>query len=218
MRTAGGLAATASSKVGGWREFEDLSLHPILVAALSEFQQFGYHGTTVRGIASRAGLTVPSLYYHYNNKEGILSALLIIATDDANDRLRLCLTDAGDDPLARFENFITSVVLHYTRRRDLAMLHSESRFLGAEMREQYIEKRELVQQVLEDLLRDGIKKKIFRSDSDSHFTARSILGMLGGILDWYRPQGPLTPEEIAERYLVYATRLVTQTASGKSNR
>ncbi|MBY4208107.1 TetR/AcrR family transcriptional regulator [Rhodococcus fascians] len=210
MSSAGGRASTASSTVEDWREFEDLSLHPILVAALAEFQQLGYHGTTVRGIASRAGLTVPSLYYHYNNKEGILSALLIIATDDANERLRLCLVDAGDDPLDRFDNFVTSVALHYTCRRDLAMLHSESRFLGSALRDQYIEKRELVQQVLEDLIRQGMDSGVFRSGLDPHFTARSILGMLGGILDWYRPQGPLAPEEIAERYRVYATRLVIQ--------
>ncbi|WP_207841610.1 TetR/AcrR family transcriptional regulator [Williamsia soli] len=212
MSNVGGIAEAASSTVEDWRRFDELPLHPILVAALSEFQQLGYHGTTVRGIASRAGLTVPSLYYHYNNKEGVLSALLIIATDDANERLRLCLADAGDDLLAQFENFITSVALHYTCRRDLAMLHNESRFLGPELREKYIEKRELVQQVLEKLLREGIDSGVFRADPDPHFTARSILGMLGGILDWYTPRGPLYPEEIAARYRRYAVRLVTEGA------
>ncbi|APE34727.1 hypothetical protein BOX37_13070 [Nocardia mangyaensis] len=192
-----------------WHTYPDVPLTPILTVALNSFQELGYHGTTVRAIAAGANLTMPTLYYHYGNKEGILFALLDIALDDFYTHIDLCLADADDNPLHRFENYITTVALHYTHRRDLAMLHDEYRFLGDTLREKYLTKRNLVQTKLEDLLQDGITAGIF-DDKDPHFTARVLLGMLGGILDWYNTNGPLTPTEIADRYTHYAVRLVTK--------
>src|SRR4051794_33795471 len=97
-----------------WRTYPDLPIAPILAAALTHFQQDGYHGTTVRKIAAEVGLTMPTLYYHYGNKEGILFALLDIAMDDFWAHGHACLEEAGTDTQKRFENFITSVALHYT--------------------------------------------------------------------------------------------------------
>ena len=81
---------------------------------------------------------MPSLYYHYGSKEGILFALLDVAMDDLQTRIDECLEDAGDDNRIRFENFVTTVALHNTHRRDLAMLHDEYRFLGPTLRGRYL--------------------------------------------------------------------------------
>src|SRR6266436_3992144 len=96
-------------------EIYTLSLHdalPILRAALDAFSEAGYHGTSVRDIASRVGVTVPALYYHHENKEAILFSLL----DTSITRLRgLCLAaiaDAADTPQARFLNLGESVVMY----------------------------------------------------------------------------------------------------------
>ena len=209
------MARAASPKksavqVPEWQNYPEVALHPILAAALGEFQQHGYHGTTVRGIATRTGVTMPSLYYHYGSKEGILFALLDIALDDWEAHVALCLR-AAENTAQRFENFIMSVALHYTYRRDLAMLHHESRFLKADFRGRYLARRRLVDQTLEDLLKAGIAEGVFEDD-DPHFTTRVLLGMLGGILDWYRPDGPLTPAEIGERYTHDAVRMVSRSS------
>ncbi|WP_408899773.1 TetR/AcrR family transcriptional regulator (plasmid) [Nocardioides sp. R1-1] len=198
-----------------WRIYPDLPLHPILAAALDHFQEHGYHGTTVRNIATGVGQTMPTLYYHYGSKEGILVALLNIAMDDLQMHIDRCLEEAGDDVLQRFENYITAVVLHYTNRRDLALLHSEFRFLGTEARAQYVQRRMAFEAKLEELIKDGIAEGIFDSNEDPHFSARVLLGMLGGILnratadDWYSESGALSALEIARRYTHYAVRLVT---------
>ncbi|MER2243924.1 helix-turn-helix domain-containing protein, partial [Rhodococcus sp. (in: high G+C Gram-positive bacteria)] len=55
-----------------WRIVEPLTLTPLLTAALEVFHELGYHGASVRDIAKRAGVTVPTLYYHHGNKQGIL--------------------------------------------------------------------------------------------------------------------------------------------------
>lgn len=61
-------AATTAAQAGeftDWRRCtHDRNLPDVLDAALDVFVQFGYHGTTVRAIATAAGMSVPRLYYH----------------------------------------------------------------------------------------------------------------------------------------------------------
>ena len=117
----------------------------------------------------------------------------------------------GTTSLTRFKHFITVIASHNTRRRDLASLHGEFRFLTPGVRSQYVAKRATVERTLEELLIAGIADGLFE-DADPHFTSRVLLGMLNGILDWYSEAGPLSAAEIAERYTHDAVRLVSRSA------
>lgn len=192
-----------------WRAYPELAIPPILASALHHFHQLGYHGTTIRKIAIGVDLTMPTLYYHYGNKEGLLYALLELAMDDLERHIDLALEDAGDDATARLANFITTVALHYTYRHDLAMLHAEYRFLTAELQAKYTSRRRKVEDTLAGLLTEGIVSGALR-DEDPRFTTRAILGMVSGILDWYTSAGPLSAEEVASLFTERALRIVMQ--------
>ncbi len=69
---------------GDWRVFEPLQLGPILEHALEAFGENGFHGTTVRDLARRVGVTVPALYYHHENKEAVLVTLLDAAVSTSS--------------------------------------------------------------------------------------------------------------------------------------
>jgi AcrR family transcriptional regulator len=194
-----------------WDHPDELPLTPILTAALEAFQEHGYHGTTVRDIATRAGLTMPALYYHHGNKEGILLALLDIAMNDAATRIEAGLAAAGDDTRQQFVNFVKALVLHCTYRRDLASIHTEFRFLGEESRTAYIAKRDVVEGRLVGLLERGAAEGIF-THSDSRARARALLGMLRMIAYWYHRDGNSSPEEIADSYIEISLNVVGATA------
>jgi AcrR family transcriptional regulator len=58
--------------------------------ALELFLDKGFAATSVREIATNAGVTIPALYYHFDNKDGLLGDLvegLIIDGDLANDAI-----------------------------------------------------------------------------------------------------------------------------------
>ena len=78
---------TVSDDASGWREYPPLELQPLLALALDEIVEHGYDGTSVRKIANRAGVTVPALYYHFENKQAMLRELL-------DHAMRIVLTHA----------------------------------------------------------------------------------------------------------------------------
>ncbi|GAA3172283.1 hypothetical protein GCM10020255_061660 [Rhodococcus baikonurensis] len=117
----------------------------LLTAALEVFHELGYHGASVRDIAKRAGVTVPTLYYHHGNKQGILVALMEPGIENVTARASAAVDAAGPSPTAQFGNLIEACVLHMTSRSDIAFLDSELRYRGSgtkELRRQTKEARE----------------------------------------------------------------------------
>ena len=190
-----------------WRRAEDRELTPILASALEEFYAKGYHGTSVRDIAKRAGLTVPALYYHHTNKEAVLAALLDGAIDSVIERSKQAVAEAGDDPVARFNNLIECLLLFMAYNGKSAAMDAEVRALSAENRRAYSAKRRVVAQLLEEAIADGIAVGVFHVAS-SFETSRALLGMIEAISMWYRPGGQLTPHSLCEQYLDIARHAV----------
>jgi len=203
-----GRSAAAEAPVGGdWREFGPLELTPILDAALDVFQENGFHGATVRHIARRVGQTVPSLYYHHDSKEGVFTALLELGTGEVAWRVRAAAEEAPGRPDLQFVNVIEAIVLYMAHRSRLAALDGELRHLSPPNRQRYAERRKEVETVLREVVEAGTREGIF-TPAEPAETARALLGMCQAIGRWYRPDGPLRPEELAERYVDIALMTV----------
>lgn len=192
---------------------ENIALSPILAAALVEFRENGYHGTSVRQIVNRAGLTMPTLYYHHGSKEGVLAALLQVAMDDLLTNLAAEVDGPATAPVIRLRQAVRTTITHLTTRHALATLHREFRFLGDEERARYVDRREQVDALFTAIIADGVRAGSFEVD-DLHDTTTALLGMLQSVTDWYRADGPDSPAVIAHRYELLALRLVlTRTAT-----
>ncbi|MEE2030746.1 TetR/AcrR family transcriptional regulator [Rhodococcus chondri] len=192
---------------GAWRRFEPLQLGPILECALEAFSENGFHGTTVRDLARRVGVTVPALYYHHENKEAVLVTLLDAAVLDLIDRVLAAVAAGGDDPVARFGNAVEAIVLNMTHRAKRSSLDSELRHVSPENRRTYAASRKRLELIMLDLVRDGAEQDVFAVD-DIDESVRAMLGMFQSIARWYQLDGPLTPAQVADRYTAIALRIV----------
>lgn len=190
-----------------WRTFEPLRLGPILDHALDAFHENGFHGTTVRDLARRVGVTVPALYYHHENKEAVLVAIVDTTVRDLIDRCRAAVADGGDDPVRRFSLFFEAVVLNMTHRARQSALDSEVRHVSPANRRNYAATRKELELMALDLVTDGAERGVFVVD-DVPETVRALLGMGQSIARWYQIDGPLTPDEVAARYTAIALRVV----------
>ena len=93
-----------------WRIVEPLTLTPLLTAALEVFHELGYHGASVRDIAKRAGVTVPTLYYHHGNKQGILVALMEPGIENVTARASAAVDAAAKEIAERVQKAIQGVL------------------------------------------------------------------------------------------------------------
>ncbi|MDH6280347.1 AcrR family transcriptional regulator [Prescottella agglutinans] len=193
-----------------WRSIEPLELTPILSASLDTFYESGFHGASVREIARRVGVTVPSLYYHHQSKEGLLIALLELTSDDLRSRALAANAAGGDDPVQRLAKVIFTIVLQMTNRARLAALEAEARYLGPENWERYRAVRKRIEGLALEIVHEGNRTGDFDVDDPAE-TTRAILGMCQAIPRWYHAEGTHSPEVVARKYVEIALRMVGAT-------
>jgi AcrR family transcriptional regulator len=182
-----------------WRAPGELELTPILRAALDAFSEAGYHGTSVRDIASRVGVTVPALYYHHENKEAILFSLLDTSITRLHGLCLAAIADAADTPQARFLNLVECVVIYMANAGKSARLDDEIRVLSPELRKIYGARRHEIETMFVQVIESGVQTGVFRVTSPAD-TARALLGMYQAIPTWFQPGGRLQAPELARRY------------------
>ncbi|WP_216695335.1 TetR/AcrR family transcriptional regulator [Dietzia psychralcaliphila] len=203
-------AADASHDDADWWQRYDsppVTLHPLLDAALDLFLRMGYHGTSVRAIASAANMTVPGLYYKFESKQDILVELLTLSNQELTRRSHAALDEAAPTPRARFAALIRCVVLHMTHMQRFAHLVKEIGALDDPHRTKHIDLRDRFQKLVLTEVIAGQTLGQF-GQGDPHETTRAVLTMCTGVSEWFRIEGAATPEQIADRYVEFARRLV----------
>ncbi|WP_231750286.1 TetR/AcrR family transcriptional regulator [Dietzia sp. DQ12-45-1b] len=197
-----------SPPMSDWREFGPDTLSPPLRAALAVFARHGYHGASIRMIAEEAGLSVPGLYHHYRSKQAILAAVVDAAMAEMFQHTRAAVEDAGSDPVARFENLVESLARFHMARRDQAFVAStEIRSMDPDVRDHHIAQRDSQQTMLEDSIRAGVESGHFACEHPED-AARASSSLCVSISSWYRPDGPLTADDVVARQLHFARGMV----------
>ena len=182
-----------------------VSREDILEAAARIFRRKGYHAASMQDIARAVNLQKASLYHHVSSKQEILVALLDRALDLLIEQMQGVL--AMDAPP---ETKLRQAVLGYTRvlaeNRDLAaVLLLEFRFLEPEVRERHVHRRDAYERLWRELIIEGQKAGVFHAENPS-LAAKALLGMINWLVMWYRPSGPLTPQEIGDYFARVALR------------
>ena len=199
---------TVDGRVGDWRVYGPAGLPRVLDAALQRFAEHGYDGTSIRDLASEAGLSVPGVYHHYRSKQDILLALMMAVMDELLERSAAALASVGDDPSEQFDVLVESLLrFHMFRRREAFVASSEIRSLVADNREQYVERRDEQQRMIDTVVAAGADAGAFTTPY-AEDASRAVASLCVGVASWYREDGPLAPDELVRRHLVLACGLV----------
>ncbi|NLU84602.1 TetR/AcrR family transcriptional regulator [Rhodococcus sp. HNM0569] len=189
---------------GAWRDYPDQGLSKVLSAALSAFVERGYDASSIREIASRAGLSVPGLYHHYPSKQAILVGLTNAVMEELLRRSRAASAEAGATPSEQFDAVVESLLRFHMFRREQAFVASrETRNMAADERAAYIAQRDEQQRMVDRIVQDGVETGAFRTSYPLD-ASRAVVTMCVAVSTWYREDGPLTPDELVERYLAIA--------------
>jgi AcrR family transcriptional regulator len=166
----------------------------IVDVAARLFSRQGYHGTSVRDIAEAVGMLSGSLYAHIRTKEDLLYEIVLrsagefledvaeaaASTERPEERLRAAMRAhvrvvAGDVDAAR--------VFHH----EWTMLTGERRQEIVELRDRY------------ENLWDGIVGAL-PGKRPRKLARLLVLSAANWVYTWYDPSGPLSPDQVADRY------------------
>ncbi|MBX7265809.1 TetR family transcriptional regulator [Micromonospora sp. Llam7] len=191
-----------------WREYRPLELSRILDAALQAFYEHGYHGTTTRDLARRAGLSVPGVYHYYPSKQDILFDLMTVIIDELLIHSRQALATAPADPRSQFDALVESLLRFHMYRRTGAMVSTaELRSLEPDNRARYVAKRDEQQRMLDGVILDGVRDGVCTTPYPKD-ASRAIASLCVGVASWYRPDGTLPVDALLDRYLLIARSIV----------
>jgi AcrR family transcriptional regulator len=171
----------------------------ILEAAAQVFRQKGFHGASMANIAEAVNLQKASLYHHVSSKQEILFELLDRALELLLERISpiASMDLPADERLCRMIREYLQILAENT---DLsAVLLFEHRSLEGRQHARHVPNRDKFENLWRDVLREGVRTRQFVCD-DIALSARAILGILNWTITWYRPNGSLTVEQIADHY------------------
>ncbi|MDR7167181.1 AcrR family transcriptional regulator/DNA-binding XRE family transcriptional regulator [Nocardia kruczakiae] len=204
LRTSGTHERDATR---AWREFPPLDIDPVLAAAIDSFVETGYHGATMRSIAHRAKMSVPGVYHHYRDKQELLVRALDLTMDELHWRTRAARGEAagGRDRLIRV---VEALALFHTHRRELAFIGaSEMRSLTPDNRRRITASRNEIQYLLDADIDTALAEADLPA-AHARVAGRAIATMCTSLPQWFRLDGPASPEQIATEYADFALGLL----------
>lgn len=176
-------------------------------AALTLFAKLGYHGASMKDIASALRMRAPSLYNHVVGKQELLRDIVVGTHELADRELRAAIESATDiaDQLRRAAE--VHVRFHTRNPREWRVASREFVHLDEPARSQVRRMRHELEHLMIDIIERGVAAKRFRVASPK-LAAYAIFRMTAGVGQWYRPEGDFSDNEIAFCFGDFALRVV----------
>ncbi len=177
----------------------------IRAAAVRVIAKHGFQAASLREIAKEVGIRAPSLYNYIKSKEKLLYELLREPLQAMIAEYRT-LTEGISDPVTRMQIF-TQVHLnfHLNSRLEVFIGNMELRSLTGPHYRTITALREEYAQLLQKIIQDGVKEGVFTAPEPRVVTL-VMLGMLSGVCNWYKPDGPMSSQEMMRLHLDLAFR------------
>jgi AcrR family transcriptional regulator len=172
----------------------------VLQAAARLFRTRGYAATSLRDIASAAGLKAGSLYNHFASKEEIVTEILNIGVQTAFDRVKAAVERFSDDTPC-------PVVLRAAIAAHLTSLLGDDKFTSANIRifahvpphvrDATLTLRHTYERYWFDLLKRCQGQEALTPGLDPKLVSMYLFGAMNWSLEWYRP-GRHSIDELAD--------------------
>ncbi len=170
-----------------------------MTAALEVLAARGFHGMSMRDVASRAGMALSNLYNYYPSKATLVACLLELTNNDLLQRIRDAVDKAGTSPRDQLGAAIAAYVGFNLDQPNASVVGiSEIRYLTGQERQEVITARDATEQIFKQVVSDGVRAGEFATPYPEDIS-RNMITMMAGMAIWYRPDGALDREAITQR-------------------
>jgi AcrR family transcriptional regulator len=167
----------------------------ILRTAARLFAERGYHATSVEDLSAATGLAAGGLYHYIGSKERLLFGILAQLMDPLLAQAREL--ERADLPASeRLRELLRIWLAHIAGHHDhMLVFNQERRVLERDERWSQVRRsREAFEDVLGRMVREAAPR------GDVRLRVLALLGMVNHTAQWYRPDGRLSTDQIADEY------------------
>jgi AcrR family transcriptional regulator len=166
-------------------------------AAAACFAETGYRATNLETVAARVGVSKVTLYRYVSSKEALPWRVFERTIESSRLGLRQIVEQEGpaDEKLRCIIHYQVRLVASHLPF--LAVFFSEGSGLPHDLARRIASAKRQYDRAIERVVQDGIAEGRFR-DLPPTLVVFALLGMCNWLSKWYRPDGPLTQEQIAD--------------------
>ncbi|QDZ14918.1 TetR/AcrR family transcriptional regulator [Humibacter ginsenosidimutans] len=185
----------------------------ILEVAVAAFNEYGYDATSIGMLAERLGLSKSAIYHHVASKDELLQ----LALNEALDGLEGVLIEESartGDAADRLAYVLRGAVRVLVDRLPYVTLLLRVRG-NTDVERSALARRRRFDRAVAALVVAARDEGSLRADIDPGIATRLLFGMINSIVEWYRPGGPESADQLADDVLTVALDGLRVDASAK---
>lgn len=168
-------------------------------AAAQLFEEKGYANTSIEEITNALGLSKGIFYYYWPNKKELVNAIHARLMTLLNERLDHILATTTSSPERHLEEAVRSHIEIVLNNKSLvSVLMKEFSYP-----EEVLKDRQSYTDRLQELFDVGISAGVVKN-VDSRILTFAVLGLCRSLVQWYRPGGRLSQDEVREIFVRFA--------------
>ncbi|WP_329193954.1 MULTISPECIES: TetR/AcrR family transcriptional regulator [unclassified Streptomyces] len=189
-------ARTTTEPEGGARETP--VPQRLLAVATRLFAERGYDRTSVQEIVEAAGVTKGALYHYFGSKDDLLHEVYARMLRLQQQRLD-AIADSGAPVEERLRAAAADVVVTTIENLDDAAIFFRSMHqLSREKSKQVRAERRRYHERFRALVEEGQRTGVFSGATPADLVVDYHFGSVHHLSTWYRADGPLTPQQVAD--------------------
>jgi AcrR family transcriptional regulator len=190
----------------------------LLRVAVNLFSQRGYLDTSIRDIATEAGISSSIIYHYFKNKEEMLFEVIKSGTQDLIQSLRET-EERIKDPEDCLREMLRAHIVDFNikRKKESIIIVSDTHLLRNSYRQIMVKMQREIFDIYMRKLKELSERGRLREDIDLLVMNFSIFGTINTFYQWYRERGRLTREGVAQNMITFLLHALTRpVSSGKT--
>jgi TetR/AcrR family transcriptional regulator, cholesterol catabolism regulator len=176
----------------------------ILIAAARLFAERGFRAVTMDDIARSLEYVKSVIYYYFKSKNEILWQIYGRSFDKFSSDIEAIQKEKLSSEAALAQMIRAHALNVMNNREWTAIYNSEESELNAPQRQQLVRMKRSYDAVFETVYQRGVSEGLFRK-VPAHVAIGGILGMCNSLHVWYKEEGSLSAEQIADHFVSLLT-------------
>lgn len=190
------LASPFRSKSEKERERQE-KREAVLLAAVRMFNARGYHAASLDDVAASLGISKPTIYHYLGNKEQVL----VECVNRGLSMLRAAADAAAGAPGSGHDRLRAFLLRYACINMDdfgRCVIRTNEEVLSMDSATRFRARKRDIDAAVRGMIAEGIADGSI-APVDVRFASFALAGALNWPARWHDPDGPLSPEEVAEK-------------------